>query len=570
MSIELLSLFGITLLSLLLFKLDIEKGMKIILLCSVLLHKELFSFYSWNLLPIRFVMLAFSAYATLYFIKNYKKLAALISDPFVLSLGLLFLARLISISNTKNLGASVSLLAFFATACAFVIFTYSVYKDKPDKILEFIKYYINVAFYLCVFGFIQVLVYSRFDFIMGALWNIPGHTPRVGSLFWDTNHFGGFLTGLLPVTGVLFLFAETYKERLKYFIYLVSMSAILLLTSSRTAWIAGFVSLLIFGMLLIYRKLHLRGVLALVFTLFLLTIPLVREYNIKSSPFRAKVKDYFHYRIDSFDSHVLLLKGSVEIFEKYPLIGGGYGGFFEHFSKTEIASEFFGRDPAAFNTRVPPHTIWGELLSETGALGLAAFVAVIGLMLSAMLYASQKLKNAKTYFTVSAMVGAIVGWLTAGIFYSYNNEFFWIILAFYFVYTIGVLGKDFTFSKAVNYVFDSSRSQFFGLFVLGVVVFFTKLGSNHLIPWDEAIYAKIAKNIYQTGDYIFLKWSSSELWLEKPPLYMWLMALSMKIFSITSFAVRLPSALFGLGTVLLTYVFGTKLYGRLAGFFKGE
>ena len=74
-----------------------------------------------------------------------------------------------------------------------------------DKILKYIKTYIHIVFVLCLFGFVQFFIYYKYDVVIGALWNIPNNLPRIGSTFWDVNHFGALLATLLPVFGVLIL-----------------------------------------------------------------------------------------------------------------------------------------------------------------------------------------------------------------------------------------------------------------------------------------------------------------------------------------------------------------------------
>ncbi|GIW69597.1 MAG: hypothetical protein KatS3mg101_0344 [Patescibacteria group bacterium] len=208
------------------------------------------------------------------------------------------------------------------------------------------------------------------------------------------------------------------------------MLGALLLTNSRTAWIMVGVTFIAFLSVLLFRKIGTKGVAYLFLALFLCSTPLLYEYSIKSSPFRARVKQYFHYRMDSFDSHFMLLAGAVEVFEKYPLIGGGYGSFFEHFSATKIAPAYFSRDPAALNTRVPAHTIWGELLAETGVLGLTTFSIFVFATMAGLLYGALKLINKKEFLISAVFFSTILGWLVAGVFYSYNSEFFWIIISF--------------------------------------------------------------------------------------------------------------------------------------------
>lgn len=90
--------------------------------------------------------------------------------------------------------------------------------------------------------------------------------------------------------------------------------------------------------------------------------------------------------------------------------------------------------------------------------------------------------------------------------------------------------------------------------VLGVVLFLVNLGGRPLLGWDEAIYASQARNMVETGSLTgFFSWPGDPagpgLFLEKPPLFPFLQALSMLVFGFSEFAARLPSAI---ATVLLS------------------
>ena len=54
-------------------------------------------------------------------------------------------------------------------------------------------------------------------------------------------------------------------------------------------------------------------------------------------------------------------------------------------------------------------------------------------------------------------------------------------------------------------------------------------------------------------------------WFEKPPFAFWLMAVSSSVFGLTEFALRLPSALFGIAAIVLQYLAGRRLGNRTAG-----
>jgi len=91
------------------------------------------------------------------------------------------------------------------------------------------------------------------------------------------------------------------------------------------------------------------------------------------------------------------------------------------------------------------------------------------------------------------------------------------------------------------------------------------LGGWELAGTDEPRYAQIAREMMETGQYL-LPHCNGELYPHKPPVLFWLIALCSRPFGdITAFSARLPSALAGLGLILLTYLFGKKLYDPFTG-----
>jgi 4-amino-4-deoxy-L-arabinose transferase-like glycosyltransferase len=581
MSLEIILIIAIFLVSYFLILRNFEFSLYVLLGLSILLHKELFSIYQWNLMGIRVFMLALLCVGVtktyLWFFKDvswsgrkkkldWSRAKELFSSPYLVLLSSLWVIRGVSIIFTKNLQASLLLFGFFTTVVFLSFLMWYFLKGKSEKIFKYIKAYIFIVFGLTIFGYFQYYLYSQTGVIIGALWNVPGNVARVGATFWDVNHYGALLAGLLPILGVLILTEGPFKKKALYSAIFLSLFVTLFLTSSRTAWIIDGVAFLSFVTVLLVRKFGPRGISYIIVTLFLVSLPLIREYSIKSSPFRAKIKQYFHYRMDSFDSHFMLLTGTYQIFEEYPFLGGGYGGFFEHFSKTDIAPTYFGRDPAALNTRVPAHTIWGELMAETGIFGLLVFTALVFLVLGTLLYGALKLAKPKDYLMLSAMFSVVLGWMVAGIFYSYNSEFFWLVLNLFFLYGISVLGKNYSLKKIIPFFARHRKFPVLVIGILGFVLIFSNLGKNHLIPWDEAIYAKIAKNMVQNGEYLVQYWDPARVWYEKPPFYMWAMTASMKILGFNSWGAKLPSAVFGFSTLFLVYTFGRKLFNKTAGF----
>ncbi|MBV8780271.1 MAG: glycosyltransferase family 39 protein, partial [Phycisphaerae bacterium] len=127
----------------------------------------------------------------------------------------------------------------------------------------------------------------------------------------------------------------------------------------------------------------------------------------------------------------------------------------------------------------------------------------------------------------------------------------------------------------------TSRIHPLSLFVVALLLLAMLLGAHHLghtrlNGLDESFHALVARNLLKHPltptliDQPFLPtdesdWMNSHLWLHKPPLALWTIAASLKIFGISALALRLPSLLFSTGSAWLTYRIGVRLGERWAG-----
>jgi 4-amino-4-deoxy-L-arabinose transferase-like glycosyltransferase len=120
--------------------------------------------------------------------------------------------------------------------------------------------------------------------------------------------------------------------------------------------------------------------------------------------------------------------------------------------------------------------------------------------------------------------------------------------------------------KTYNEIFTEPRVQIALVALLAVVLYFTKLGGTGLATWDDCYYAQKAKEILQTGDWLTMHYDGVPAF-DNPPFFMWLIALSYKVFGVTEFAAKFPSALMGVLAVALTFVFVSYLYDNWIGFY---
>jgi len=110
-----------------------------------------------------------------------------------------------------------------------------------------------------------------------------------------------------------------------------------------------------------------------------------------------------------------------------------------------------------------------------------------------------------------------------------------------------------------------STFRFVLLFSLVLMALAFGLGTPPLFDSDEGRNAEVAREMAVTNDYVLPQLNGLP-YLDKPILFFAAGAGFVEILGPTELAVRLPSLLFGLATVLLTGWYGGRLFGRTVGY----
>jgi len=105
---------------------------------------------------------------------------------------------------------------------------------------------------------------------------------------------------------------------------------------------------------------------------------------------------------------------------------------------------------------------------------------------------------------------------------------------------------------------------FTALLVLSSFLLINNLGNTPLKSWDEAWYAEISRNIIKSNNWFLLQWNGLP-YFDHPPLGFWAVALSFKIFGVSEFSTRLPSAISGIFSLILIYLIGKELFNKTVG-----
>src|SRR5665647_270427 len=121
--------------------------------------------------------------------------------------------------------------------------------------------------------------------------------------------------------------------------------------------------------------------------------------------------------------------------------------------------------------------------------------------------------------------------------------------------------------EIANSIDDKKRSNLYLTIIIlsGIFLFIPFLGRVHLFDWDEINFAESSREMIVTGNYHRVQINFQPFW-EKPPLFFWLQAFSMKAFGINEFAARLPNAVFGTITLVTFFVIGKKYKSAKFGF----
>jgi 4-amino-4-deoxy-L-arabinose transferase-like glycosyltransferase len=110
---------------------------------------------------------------------------------------------------------------------------------------------------------------------------------------------------------------------------------------------------------------------------------------------------------------------------------------------------------------------------------------------------------------------------------------------------------------------DSLRDMTW-IVLASLIVFVLGLGNSRFWDQDEGYYASVAYEMYERGDWIVPTFNQ-ELFAHKPPMMYWGMMAGFCAFGPSEFSARLFSALLGIGSALLTYWLGRRMFDAVAG-----
>jgi 4-amino-4-deoxy-L-arabinose transferase-like glycosyltransferase len=113
-------------------------------------------------------------------------------------------------------------------------------------------------------------------------------------------------------------------------------------------------------------------------------------------------------------------------------------------------------------------------------------------------------------------------------------------------------------------ILNTDLKAYVFIFITACLLYIPFIGNMPLFDWDEINFAECAREMIVSNNYSEVQLYFHPFW-EKPPLFIWLQALSMNTFGINEFAARFPNAACGVITLLVLYKTGKDLNDRKFG-----
>lgn len=118
---------------------------------------------------------------------------------------------------------------------------------------------------------------------------------------------------------------------------------------------------------------------------------------------------------------------------------------------------------------------------------------------------------------------------------------------------------------------SSARAIYFDFaWLIGLALLLIATGIGLRDPWpaDEPRFALIARDMVTSGDWLVPR-VGGDLYADKPPLYFWLLALSLTATGSPRIAFLLPSLLSAIGCIVLVYDLARRMWSREVGLIAG-
>lgn len=260
--------------------------------------------------------------------------------------------------------------------------------DSKKKLKNVLRIFLAVGIFVAFSGLLSVIFGAGPWYLHRA---IPFSFGNFNPLGGNHNAVAEVLAAVIPLTFILYLLSEKIKARGWYILAIFFMAMILILTFSRSGWLALLVELLI----LFFYKYHPR-----ISRLAYAAVALVLIFAVLLSYF--VIWQNISWVQTSNANRILMTKIAFNSFLDHPIIGNGLNTFQQIVGRAFVYRVEFA-DP------LESHGFVQKLSTETGVLGLGSFLALLGYLFYYYFQTYRKAKNQKAPEIILCFIMMISG-----------------------------------------------------------------------------------------------------------------------------------------------------------------
>lgn len=290
---------------------------------------------------------------------------------------------------------------------------------------------ITTTVFVSLFGLFQLVTHNYAQNFFGlAASKLDTGTTRLSGPVGDPNMWGQILVAVIPL--VLFRLIHDQNKTVK----LIStiFVGILLIEVANTYSRGAFLALLVIGLLLIFVfnknvKLSVAFTVIGLIILALPFLPTTYKERFMTLANLSPTTQYGIYQDTSFRGRSSELLAGLSMFYAHPLLGVGVGNYLNNYQtySQEIGIELRAEEREA-------HSLYVQIFSETGILGLMAFTGLIISLFVGISSAAKSLTSLPRYHAwipwFDALQVSLAGYLVAAIFlHGAYIRYFWILVA---------------------------------------------------------------------------------------------------------------------------------------------
>lgn len=360
---------------------------------------------------------------------------------FVLGLYLLSVlaSSFVAINQSKALTALIDLVKDVAVG-------YCIYTtlDTRDKVKTGLHILLAAVTFVSFLGVIRTITGTSNDFwgfaqlsAFGQVSDTDGQL-RYGGAIGESNIWGQVLVSTTPI--ILYLIAKAHDLKARILPVISGLFVVLAVffTESRGAFIA-----LALVLVLIAIDLRIKGttfvVLASVLLVVLFSLPAKYSERIKSLDIFFQNQEYGLTKDESINGRQAKMLTGLAMFAKNPFLGVGFANYTENYWSYAGS---LGLDSAVLSVGTTsdyedqqPHSLYVEIMAETGILGLSSFMGFLGLIFFGLNRSRKKIKATKKasdrdwLMLTSSIMMSILTFLIAGFFlHGIGFRFIWVLI----------------------------------------------------------------------------------------------------------------------------------------------